>query len=152
MSEQTKVGVRWFGSPRVVEADRGINIGNFQRGKKLTFYFFSTEYINFNALVTDLFKMYKTRIWVSATNPASFQSFLLPRARTQLVRPTDQSQAGGATTIAARASPGYIRHGQSLWLTVIELRRLPWTKPNASLCGNVEYCRSHIVYISGVAG
>lgn len=43
-------------------------------GKKLTFYFFSTEYINFNALVTDLFKMYKTRIWMSAINPASFQS------------------------------------------------------------------------------
>lgn len=43
-------------------------------GKKLTFYFFSTEYINFNTLVTDLFKMYKTRIWMSAINPASFQS------------------------------------------------------------------------------
>lgn len=43
-------------------------------GKKLTFYFFSTEYINFNSLVTDLFKMYKTRIWMSAINPASFQS------------------------------------------------------------------------------
>jgi len=43
-------------------------------GKKLTFYFFSNEYINFNALVTDLFKMYKTRIWMSAINPASFQS------------------------------------------------------------------------------
>lgn len=42
--------------------------------KKLTFYFFSNEYINFNALVTDLFKMYKTRIWMSAINPASFQS------------------------------------------------------------------------------
>ncbi|KAJ9654963.1 hypothetical protein H2198_006077 [Neophaeococcomyces mojaviensis] len=43
-------------------------------GKKLTFYFFSTEYINFNSLVTDLFKLYKTRIWMSAINPASFQS------------------------------------------------------------------------------
>ena len=43
-------------------------------GKKLTFYFFSNEYINFNSLVTDLFKMYKTRIWMSAINPASFQS------------------------------------------------------------------------------
>ncbi|KEQ59494.1 PSP1-domain-containing protein, partial [Aureobasidium melanogenum CBS 110374] len=37
--------------------------------KKLTFYFYSTEYINFNLLVGDLFKIYKTRIWLSAINP-----------------------------------------------------------------------------------
>ena len=41
-------------------------------GKKLTFYYFADTYINFNSLVTDLFKMYKTRIWMSAINPASF--------------------------------------------------------------------------------
>lgn len=40
--------------------------------KKLTFYYFADTYINFNALVTDLFKIYKTRIWMSAINPASF--------------------------------------------------------------------------------
>jgi cell fate regulator YaaT (PSP1 superfamily) len=40
--------------------------------KKLTFYYFADSYINFNALVTDLFKIYKTRIWMSAINPASF--------------------------------------------------------------------------------
>lgn len=60
-------------------AEHGLNMeildAEFQMdGKKLTFYFFSNEYINFNALVTDLFKMYKTRIWMSAINPASFQS------------------------------------------------------------------------------
>jgi hypothetical protein len=42
--------------------------------KKLTFYYFADEYINFNSLVTDLFKVYKTRIWMSAINPASFQT------------------------------------------------------------------------------
>ncbi|EEH18958.2 hypothetical protein PABG_01277 [Paracoccidioides brasiliensis Pb03] len=40
--------------------------------KKLTFYYFADTYINFNSLVTDLFKIYKTRIWMSAINPASF--------------------------------------------------------------------------------
>jgi hypothetical protein len=38
----------------------------------LTFYYFADTYINFNSLVTDLFKIYKTRIWMSAINPASF--------------------------------------------------------------------------------
>ena len=40
--------------------------------KKLTFYYFAETYVNFNPLVTDLFKIYKTRIWMSAINPASF--------------------------------------------------------------------------------
>ncbi|KAG5952355.1 hypothetical protein E4U53_001037 [Claviceps sorghi] len=42
--------------------------------KKLTFYYFADTYINFNSLVVDLFKIYKTRIWMSAINPASFAS------------------------------------------------------------------------------
>ena len=37
--------------------------------------------MNFNSLVTDLFKIYKTRIWMSAINPASFMS---PTASLQL--------------------------------------------------------------------
>ena len=47
---------------------------NLRDWKKLTFYYFADEYINFNSLVTDLFKIYKTRIWMSAINPASFQT------------------------------------------------------------------------------
>lgn len=46
----------------------------FRDFKKLTFYYFADTYINFNSLVTDLFKVYKTRIWMSAINPASFAS------------------------------------------------------------------------------
>lgn len=38
----------------------------------MTFFYYAEEYINFNDLVTDLFKVYKTRIWMSAINPASF--------------------------------------------------------------------------------
>lgn len=45
---------------------------NSRDWKKLTFYYFADAYINFNSLVTDLFKIYKTRIWMSAINPASF--------------------------------------------------------------------------------
>ena len=49
--------------------------------KKLTFYYFADIYVNFNPLVTDLFKIYKTRIWMSAINPASF---VTPTAGLQL--------------------------------------------------------------------
>jgi hypothetical protein len=38
---------------------------------KLTYYYFAEAYVNFNELVTDLFKQYKVRIWMSAVNPAS---------------------------------------------------------------------------------
>jgi hypothetical protein len=48
--------------------------GDYRDWKKLTFYYFADSYINFNSLVTDLFKIYKTRIWMSAINPASFAS------------------------------------------------------------------------------
>ncbi|KAF2400198.1 hypothetical protein EJ06DRAFT_420398 [Trichodelitschia bisporula] len=40
--------------------------------RKLTFFYYAEEYINFNDLVTDLFKVYKTRIWMSAINPGSY--------------------------------------------------------------------------------
>lgn len=48
--------------------------------KKLTFYFFAERYIDFNNLVSELFKIYKTRIWMSAVNPASFPHPANPRA------------------------------------------------------------------------
>jgi PSP1-like protein len=38
----------------------------------LTFYFYAEQYINFNDLVTELFKIWKLRIWLSAVNPASY--------------------------------------------------------------------------------
>lgn len=42
--------------------------------KKLTFYFYAEDYVNFNALVTDLYKVYKVRIWMSAINPQTYPS------------------------------------------------------------------------------
>ncbi|THX22294.1 PSP1-domain-containing protein [Aureobasidium pullulans] len=62
--------------------------------KKLTFYFYSTEYINFNLLVGDLFKIYKTRIWLSAINPAAFRS-----------RPNQPPSSIGPGAIQPGASP-----------------------------------------------
>ncbi|KZZ97899.1 psp1 [Ascosphaera apis ARSEF 7405] len=41
---------------------------------KLTLYFYAGSYINFNDLVEDMFREYKTRIWMEAVNPAPFQN------------------------------------------------------------------------------
>ncbi|KAI8847651.1 PSP1 C-terminal conserved region-domain-containing protein [Chytridium lagenaria] len=38
--------------------------------RKLTFYFVADRRIDFRELVRDLFKLYKTRIWMCAVNPA----------------------------------------------------------------------------------
>ena len=38
---------------------------------KLTYFYYAEKYVNFNDLVTDIFKQYKVRIWMSAVNPAS---------------------------------------------------------------------------------
>jgi hypothetical protein len=43
----------------------------FSDHHKLTYFYFAETYVNFNDLVTDLFKQYKVRIWMSAVNPAS---------------------------------------------------------------------------------
>ncbi|KAF2718286.1 PSP1-domain-containing protein [Polychaeton citri CBS 116435] len=39
---------------------------------KIIFYYYADHYINFQALITELYRIYKTRIWLSAVNPASF--------------------------------------------------------------------------------
>jgi hypothetical protein len=51
-----------------------MKLTQYRDWKKLTFYYYAEAYVNFNSLVTDLFKIYKTRIWMSAINPASFVS------------------------------------------------------------------------------
>jgi hypothetical protein len=66
--------------------------------KKLTFYYFADSYINFNSLVTDLFKVYKTRIWMSAMNPAAFAHTQPDQPNGdngQHAFPTQQQFAGG---------------------------------------------------------
>ncbi|PNY27787.1 Ribosomal protein L15 [Tolypocladium capitatum] len=72
--------------------------------KKLTFYYFADSYINFNSLVTDLFKIYKTRIWMSAINPASFASPTLGIQAPSGIGPgaEQQSQAFGQQPQVAR--------------------------------------------------
>lgn len=108
--------------------------------KKLTFYFYSTEYINFNLLVGDLFKIYKTRIWLSAINPAAFRSrpnqppssigpgAIQPGSSPRTMNPTASSffvpRAGGHSNYAddmtgAAQAPSYnevsasLNHGQN---------------------------------------
>lgn len=39
--------------------------------RKLTFYYYASQRIDFRELVRDLFKIYKTRIWMCASNPTS---------------------------------------------------------------------------------
>jgi hypothetical protein len=43
--------------------------------RKLTFYYYAEEFINFDALVTDLFKVYKTRIWMAAIRPSTYMTW-----------------------------------------------------------------------------
>ncbi|KAK3723943.1 hypothetical protein LTR37_001427 [Vermiconidia calcicola] len=40
--------------------------------QKLIFYYYADHYINFKDLITELYRIDKTRIWLSAINPASF--------------------------------------------------------------------------------
>lgn len=81
--------------------------------KKLTFFYYADCYINFNHLVTDLFKVYKARIWMSAVNPASFAT--PSNALTQLPPPsslgpgaTSNANGNGFTTAMA-VGPSYGR-------------------------------------------
>ncbi|KAF9632238.1 PSP1 domain-containing protein [Lasiodiplodia theobromae] len=71
--------------------------------KKLTFFYYADCYINFNHLVTDLFKVYKARIWMSAVNPASFAT--PSNALTQL--PPPSSLGPGATSNANANGNGF---------------------------------------------
>ncbi|KAI7064583.1 hypothetical protein KC327_g12125 [Hortaea werneckii] len=45
--------------------------------QKLIFYYYADHYINFKDLITELYRIYKTRIWLSAVNPASFSQHAL---------------------------------------------------------------------------
>lgn len=63
----------------------------------MTFYYFADSYINFNSLVTDLFKIYKTRIWMSAINPASFASPTLGLQAPSGIGPGAVGASRGAT-------------------------------------------------------
>ncbi|OTB05446.1 hypothetical protein M426DRAFT_22037 [Hypoxylon sp. CI-4A] len=75
--------------------------------KKLTFYYFADSYINFNSLVTDLFKIYKTRIWMSAINPASFASPTLGLQAPSGIGPgaVGLGRSGGASNTERRSNP-----------------------------------------------
>lgn len=46
--------------------------------RKLTFYYYASQRIDFRELVRDLFKIYKTRIWMCASNPTSMANANVP--------------------------------------------------------------------------
>ncbi|KAI0381516.1 hypothetical protein F5Y04DRAFT_63023 [Hypomontagnella monticulosa] len=81
--------------------------------KKLTFYYFADSYINFNSLVTDLFKIYKTRIWMSAINPASFASPTLGLQAPSGIGPgaVGLGRASGSTNTERRSNPPQEQQG-----------------------------------------
>ncbi|KAI1934360.1 hypothetical protein LOZ66_006070 [Ophidiomyces ophidiicola] len=79
--------------------------------KKLTFYYFADTYINFNSLVTDLFKIYKTRIWMSAINPASF---VTPTAGLQIPGTLTSSSLGYDLHADRRRQHDYKKFGTGI--------------------------------------
>ncbi|KAI2632374.1 hypothetical protein GGR54DRAFT_32335 [Hypoxylon sp. NC1633] len=81
--------------------------------KKLTFYYFADSYINFNSLVTDLFKIYKTRIWMSAINPASFASPTLGIQAPSGIGPgaVGLGRGNGSTNAERRSNPNQESQG-----------------------------------------
>lgn len=52
--------------------------------QKLIFYYYADHYINFKDLITELYRIYKTRIWLSAINPASFSQHALGQPPTAI--------------------------------------------------------------------
>ncbi|WAO97192.1 PSP1 C-terminal domain-containing protein [Fusarium falciforme] len=64
--------------------------------RKLTFYYFADSYIKFNSLVTDLFKIYKMRIWMSDITPVSFASPTLAVRAPSGMGPGAVGAAGGS--------------------------------------------------------
>ncbi|QDS67732.1 hypothetical protein FKW77_005885 [Venturia effusa] len=101
--------------------------------RKLTFFYYAEEYINFNELVTDLFKVYKTRIWMSAINPASY-TVMNPN---NIVRPQHWPRPGPTTNAAA-----YLR-AQEEYRTSVETGRTasPTDREGPAARGNREFER-----------
>jgi hypothetical protein len=104
--------------------------------RKLTFFYYAEEYINFNELVTDLFKVYKTRIWMSAINPSTYMAMnpnTAPRAP-HAHRPTGAANHGHAAS--------YLRT-QEDYRTTLESGRTasPIDRDGPAARGNREYER-----------
>ncbi|KAF2435820.1 hypothetical protein EJ08DRAFT_692393 [Tothia fuscella] len=102
--------------------------------RKLTFFYYAEEYINFNELVTDLFKVYKTRIWMSAINPSTYMAMNPNTAP----RPSQFQKSGGQGHAA-----NYLR-SQEEYRTAIENGRTsspPVDRDGPAARGNREFER-----------
>jgi hypothetical protein len=83
--------------------------------RKLTFFYYAEEYINFNELVTDLFKVYKTRIWMSAINPSTYMAMnpnTAPRPQ-HAHRPSAAPHNSGHTAPYLRAQEEFRQGGEN---------------------------------------
>lgn len=78
---------------------------------KLTFYFLSPQYLHFNPLVTELFKLFKTRIWMSALNPASC---VAPSPMAQMPRGPRHWYDAGSTAMMTPRLSGHNGHFSSV--------------------------------------
>ena len=98
----------------------------------MTFYYFAETYVNFNPLVTDLFKIYKTRIWMSAVNPASFafpgigQAQALPKYSPDHDRPPDSRAQGPGRPLTTTDCPPAARNlARPMWGDVYNTNLAP---------------------------
>ncbi|WPH00426.1 Hypothetical protein R9X50_00325400 [Acrodontium crateriforme] len=74
--------------------------------QKLIFYYYADHYINFKDLITDLYRIYKTRIWLSAVNPASFSQHAIGQ-------PPSGIGPGAITNYGPESNTSYtMRYGQ----------------------------------------
>lgn len=76
--------------------------------QKLIFYYYADHYINFKDLITELYRIYKTRIWLSAINPASFSQHALGQPPSGIgpgAVPSYNQQLNNAYTMAYGPDP-----------------------------------------------
>ncbi|KAK0321533.1 hypothetical protein LTR54_005131 [Friedmanniomyces endolithicus] len=76
--------------------------------QKLIFYYYADHYIDFKPLVTELYRIYKTRIWMSAVNPASFSQHAMGQPPSGVgpgAITSDSSNTNTSYTMAYGADP-----------------------------------------------
>ncbi|KAG0227534.1 hypothetical protein BGX31_006919 [Mortierella sp. GBA43] len=95
--------------------------------RKLTFYFIAERRIDFRELVRDLFKIYKTRIWMYAVSPSTVQSNAarLQSSPPQPPQPLHQPGPSGTAILTSPTSPRSHSEYQSAALSGFHLQYSP---------------------------
>ncbi|KAK8247863.1 hypothetical protein HDK77DRAFT_481324 [Phyllosticta capitalensis] len=93
--------------------------------KKLTFFYYADCYINFNHLVTDLFKIYKARIWIGWIESLSLKNASQEIAQRyinfEILERREKKRSGGQR---GRSSHHHIENKdcENAWRKVVQLR------------------------------